>query len=462
MYAKGRAGGTLLLASLLCLAALPCISPFAAAAGPAAAASPTSHSFIVGFDCPDLAARLERVGEAVRTLLPEGTAWPGPEVLFDQVARLRFPVALEAGRVLGLIRATGLAAYAEVDEVRRAYDRPNDPYYGQQWQYGAVSAEGGWDVTHGSGSMTVAVIDTGVDYRHPDLSGKVLAGRNFVDGSYDPYDDNGHGTHVAGLAAAATDNGVGVAGMDWSARILPLKVLDSSGSGYDSDIASAIRYAADSGAEVINLSLGSSTSSLTLQAAVTYAYGKGATIVAAAGNEGASSVSYPAAYKGVIAVGAVDSGGARAEFSNYGSKLDLVAPGVGLLSTYPNGSYQKMSGTSMASPMVAGAACLVLAALPDLAGKPDDVAARLTSTATDMGAPGFDTGYGYGKLNLARPVRTARRRPTPTPTPTRLRPSTSWTGSAAAPPPGTWPRATPVPASRPGYCWRTPTRGRRR
>ncbi len=418
MFGKGSVSGPLTLALLLCLAALALAPPPAVAVEPGAgAAAVTSASFIVGFDCADLAERLERLGQAVEALLPAGTDWPGPEVLFDQVARLRLPVPLETDRVLDLIRATGLAAYAEVDEVRRAYDQPNDPYYGQQWQYGAISAEGGWDVTHGSGSVTIAVIDTGIDYDHPDLSGKVLSGRNYVDGSYDPYDDNGHGTHVAGLAAAMTDNGVGVAGVDWSARILPLKVLDSSGSGYDSDIASAIRYAADSGAEVINMSLGSSSSSYTLLSAVTYAYGKGVTIVAAAGNDGTSSVSYPAAYSGVIAVGAIDSSGSRADFSNYGSKLDLMAPGVSVLSTYANGAYQKMSGTSMASPIVAGAACMVLAAFPDYAGKPDDVAAKLTSTATDMGTPGFDTGYGYGKLNLNAAVGGSVTPPDPDPDP---------------------------------------------
>lgn len=402
MFGKGSKGGPVILALLFCLAALVLVPPPAAAGSTfRQAAGIYSASFIVGFDCADLADRLSAVEQAVRGLLPADSEWPGPEVLFEQVVRLRFPVPLDAGKVLGLIRASGLAVYCEVDEARKAYDAPNDPYYGQQWQFGAISAEGGWDVTHGSGSVTVAVIDTGIDYNHPDLSGKVLTGKNYVDGSSDPYDDNGHGTHVAGLAAAMTDNGVGVAGVDWAARILPLKVLDSSGSGYDSDIASAIRYAADSGAEVINMSLGSSTSTFTLQLAVNYAYGKGVTIVAAAGNDGTSSVSYPAAYSGVIAVGAIDSGGNRAEFSNYGSKLDLMAPGVSLPSTYTNGAYQKMSGTSMSSPIVAGAACMVLAAFPGYASKPDEVASKLTSTATDMGTPGFDTGYGYGKLNLA-------------------------------------------------------------
>jgi len=361
---------------------------------------PSWHSFVFSLARED-PVFLAAAEKAVRSLLPAGSSWGGVERLFGRVFRLRLPSPLSSSAVLSFLRGSPSVDYAEEDRLRHSLEAPDDPYYGQQWHFGSIRAEEGWEVTRGSDSVTIAVIDTGVDHNHPDLAGRVTAGYDYVNGDGDPYDDNGHGTHVAGLAAAATDNGIGVAGVDWNARILPLKVLDSSGNGYDSDIASAIRYAADSGAQVINMSLGSSTSSYTLQSAVNYAYGRGVTIVAAAGNDGSGSVSYPAAYNGVIAVGAIDSGDSKADFSNYGSKLDLVAPGVSVYSTYAGSRYQSMSGTSMASPIVAGSACLVLAAFPSLSGKPDEVASKLTSTASDLGSAGFDEYYGYGKVNLA-------------------------------------------------------------
>ncbi len=386
---------------------------------PAAAAGeggPSWHSFVFSLVHEDHAL-LQRVEGAVRSLLPAGASWGGAERLFDRVFRLRLPTPLPVSAVLALLRGSPAVEYAEADELRSALEIPDDPYYGQQWHFASIRAEEGWEVTRGSSSLTIAVIDTGVDLAHPDLAGRLLQGYDFVAADEYPWDENGHGTHVAGLAAAATDNGVGVAGVDWNARVLPLRVLDASGSGYDSDIASAIRYAADNGADVINLSLGSSTPSYTLQNAVSYAYGKGVVIVAAAGNDGSGSVSYPAAYSGVIAVGALDSGDRKADFSNYGSKLDLMAPGVGVYSTYAGGRYQSMSGTSMASPLVAGAACLVLAAFPSLEGRPDDVAGKLTSSARDLGAAGFDEYYGYGKLDLASALKGGGPEPPPPPPP---------------------------------------------
>ena len=284
MIGKGKLVGPIILA--LFLLQMFTFTPASPGTPEIGAEAVTASSFIVGLATPDIQAGLERLDQAVRSVLPAGIQWPGPQVLFDQVVRLTLPQSLATEKILSLLRAMGQVSYAEVDEVRQASDVPNDPYYGQQWQFGSIQAEGGWSKTHGSTSVTLAVIDTGIDYNHPDLSGKVLPGYNYVSGNNDPYDDNGHGSHVAGLAAAMTNNSVGVAGVDWQARILPLKVLDSSGSGYDSDIASAIRYAADNGADVINMSLGGSTSSTTLQNAVNYAYGKGVVIVAAAGNDG--------------------------------------------------------------------------------------------------------------------------------------------------------------------------------
>jgi hypothetical protein len=252
-----------------------------------------------------------------------------------------------------------------------------------------------------------------VDYNHQDLKDKCVAGYNYVDRTSDPMDDHGHGTHVAGIAAALGNNSTGVAGVDWKARIMPIKVLDAQGSGYDSDVAAGIRYAADHGAEVINMSLGSPDYSYTLTDAVNYAFNKGVTIVAASGNE-SSSVGYPAACDHVIAVGALESSDALAYFSNRGPAQDLTAPGVSILSTIPGG-YGKMSGTSMASPVVAGCASLVLAAHPGYS--PSQVEQALKEGASDLGSAGFDNDYGYGKVNAYAAVSGTQPEPEPEPDP---------------------------------------------
>jgi subtilisin family serine protease len=332
-----------------------------------------------------------------------------PQLLLPNVATIELPSGLDLTRLEEILRSLPYVSFLEEDMTVQAYYQPNDPRYPEQWNLPAISAPSAWDVTIGSSQVTLAVIDTGVDYTHPDLAAKCVAGYNFVAHNSNPMDDNGHGTHVAGIAAAIGNNATGVAGVDWAARIMPIKVLNSQGSGYDSDVASGIRYAADHGAKVINMSLGSSTYSYTLQEAVNYAYNKGVTIIAAAGNDG-GSVGYPAACDHVIAVGALDSSDRLASFSSRGEDLDLTAPGVNILSTVPGG-YKKMSGTSMASPCVAGCASLVLARYSDYG--PTEVETALESGATDLGSPGFDTTFGYGKVNPSTAVNNSQPAPNP-------------------------------------------------
>lgn len=270
-------------------------------------------------------------------------------------------------------------AYVEPDHIVRTSFTPSDPYYRYQWaientgQYiggsaGTVDADidanEAWDSAAGS-AVRVAVLDTGVDQNHPDISSKIVAQRNFSD-SATIDDNNGHGTHVAGTIAAITNNGVGVAGGCPSCSILNAKVLADDGSGYHSSLADGLIWATDNGAKVINLSLGG-PASLTLQEAVSYATSKGAVVVAAAGNAGSTSKSYPAAYENVIAVAATDNKDIKASFSNYGADwVDIAAPGKYILATLPNHTnasgktnYGYMSGTSMATPIVASAAGLV-------------------------------------------------------------------------------------------------------
>jgi thermitase len=273
--------------------------------------------------------------------------------------------------------------YAEPDYIATIDYTPNDPYFAsQQWGPKNVSAPSAWDYTRGSSSVMIAIVDTGVDLDHPDLSAKVRTDIDwdYVNNDSTAMDDQGHGTHCAGVAAASTGNGVGIAGMCPNCQILPVKVLDSAGSGSYSNIASGIRYAADKGAKVISLSLGGSSGNTTLSDAVTYANGKGALLACAAGNSNTSAASYPAYYSACVAVAAIDSSDYRASFSNYGSWVDTSAPGVNIYSTVWNNSYTNMSGTSMATPHVAGLAGLLFSQ----GRTQSDVRTRLTSsTYTD-------------------------------------------------------------------------------
>jgi thermitase len=377
------------------------------------AAQGSEARILIGFNGPVTDSELAGLRETVESFLGSITQWEGPELLLPNVVRIRIPDLPDLPRLKNLLGSLSFASFVENDYTVKTSYTPNDPRYGEQWHLPSVSAPQAWDVTTGSSSVTIAVIDTGVDYTHPDLQTKCVAGYNFVSRTSDPMDDHGHGTHVAGIAAAVGNNSTGVAGVDWTARIMPLKVLNSQGSGYDSDVASAIRYAADNGAQVINMSLGGSDYSYTLAEAINYAHNKGVTIVAASGNE-STSVSYPAACEHVIAVGALESNDSLAYFSNRGSAQDLTAPGVSILSTIP-GSYGKMSGTSMASPVVAGCASLVVATHSGYS--PDQVETALKNGATDLGSPGFDNNYGYGKVNAYAAVTGEAPAPQPTPDP---------------------------------------------
>ncbi|MDT7883385.1 MAG: S8 family peptidase [Thermoflexus sp.] len=298
---------------------------------------------------------------------------------------------------------------AEVDRPVRIAFTPNDPYYGSQWNLPKIRAPQAWDVVTGTTGVWIAIVDTGVDYTHPDLaSSRLWLGWDFANSDNNPMDDHGHGTHVAGIAGANTNNGQGVAGVCWGCGLLAVKVLGADGSGLTSWVADGIQYAAYWGAAfgkrtVINLSLGSPYPSSVLADAVAYAQGKGALIVAAAGNDGVNELFYPAAYPGVIGVAATDSADQQAFFSNSGAHVDLAAPGVQILSTMLDSQYASMDGTSMATPHVAGVAGLVWSARPALTAS--QVCGALLRTAVDLGTSGRDDIYGYGRLNAEAAVR---------------------------------------------------------
>ncbi len=252
-------------------------------------------------------------------------------------------------------------------------------------------------MTQGSPAVSIAVLDTGVQLNHPDLDGKLLPGYDYVDGDVVPEDGNSHGTHVAGTAAAETDNGVGGAGTCPACRILPVRVLDASGGGTLAGIAQGIMYAADQGARVINLSLGGD-GSRTVERAVNYAWNKGAFLACAAGNENTSEtlLAYPAAYTNCFAVAATTSSDTRANFSNYGTWVEAAAPGMNIISTWTGGSYGASSGTSMAAPHVAGLAGLL--ASQGLTNT--QIRDRICATADPIAGTG--TEWSCGRINAYR------------------------------------------------------------
>lgn len=299
------------------------------------------------------------------------------------------------------LRASRLFRSVERNYLVEGNETPNDPLYPAQWALATVQAPSAWDITRGFG-VTMAVVDSGVDATHPDLAGQLVGGFNAITGTTDTTDDYGHGTHMAGIAGARGYDGVGMVGLAPEARLMPVKSLNASGQGSYADVAEGIVYAVDHGARVVSLSLGGEVSSSTLSAAVTYAVSHGVVIVAAGGNSGVGMPSYPAGYADAIAVGASDGADARATFSNYGPWLDLMAPGVDILTTHRGGGYVQSSGTSPATPMVAAAAALVLAANPSL--QPEQVASILATTSDDIGTPGFDSYGGWGRLDVGRAV----------------------------------------------------------
>lgn len=289
--------------------------------------------------------------------------------------------------------------YVEPNYYFHATWTPNDPAFSTlQWGPQKIQAPQAWDVTRSSSSVRIAIVDTGVQANHPDLNGKVINGWDFVYDDSVPNDANGHGTHCAGIAAATTNNGIGIAGMAPNASILAVRVLDASGSGTLDDVANGIIYAADNGAKVISLSLGGSSGTATLKNAVDYAWSKGAVVVAAAGNSNTSAPSYPAYYSNAIAVASTTSSDTKSSFSNYGSWVDVAAPGSSIYSTYINSSYATLSGTSMATPHVAGVAGLLAAQ-----GRSNSqIRAAIQNTADPISGTG--TYWTYGRVNAYKAV----------------------------------------------------------
>lgn len=289
--------------------------------------------------------------------------------------------------------------FAELDGVLNPSFYPNDPQYPYGWHLPKIGTPMAWDSTQGNG-VTIAILDSGVDRAHPDLEAQLVPGWNFYDNNDNVTDVYGHGTPVAGIAAAAGNNSIGVTSVSFRSRIMPMRVTDSSGMGYYSLMASALIAAADNGARVANISfLGVSLSS-TVDSAAQYMRGKGGVVVTSGGNTGDLRTDPPRSTLTVVA--ATDSSDARSSSSSWGDYIDIAAPGIALSTTLNGGGYGGASGTSASSPVVAGVYALMMSANPAL--QPATLDSILFSTAQDLGTTGYDQYFGAGRVNAAAAV----------------------------------------------------------
>ena len=300
--------------------------------------------------------------------------------------------------------------YAEPNFISVANSTPNDPSVGKQWGLSKIQAPLAWNVTQGSGDVSIAILDSGIDPNHEDLGAKIVASANFSTSDTD--DDNyGHGTHLAGIAAAITDNGLGIAGLGSRCTLMNGKVDEDNGAARSSAVAQGIAWATDSGARVICMSFGAPTPSQTVEAAINYAWNRGVVLVASAGNTGSQAPNYPAFYEHCISVAATDQNDQKDARSNFGSWVDVAAPGTGILSTLPTHPFQlqsfgyplnygTLSGTSQATAFVAGLAGLVWST--PFGTSNAAVRARIESTCDRI--PGTGTLWRSGRINAARAV----------------------------------------------------------
>lgn len=310
-------------------------------------------------------------------------------------------------QVVAELKKDSTVAYAELDRRVKADEvTVNDTYRGKQYALDKVLAPKAWDITMGE-EVKIAIVDSGVDLTHPDLAEKLVQGVNTVDKRFPPKDEMGHGTHVAGIAAAIANNNEGIAGLAPKATIIPVKVLGEN-AGSDATIAEGIMWAADQGADVINMSLGIYEESQVLNDAVKYAIDKNVVVVATMGNDNVERKRYPAACAGVIAVGSTDNQDKKSRFSNYGDWISIAAPGSDIFSTFPtypvsiNGpeGYASLSGTSMAAPLVTGLAALIRSKHKGMS--PAEVKELIQKTADDLGDTGFDKMFGHGRVNALK------------------------------------------------------------
>ncbi|MDD5258569.1 MAG: S8 family serine peptidase [bacterium] len=392
---------------------------------------------------PVFSAAPQSSGSSQKQLSPQNSP-------LDEGLSRWFTVSVKDGQdlqdTLDACTGSSLVEYAEPIYIYSIAAVPNDPYYsssgtwGQQyddqWGLKNIQSERAWNISRGNSDAIVAVIDTGVDSTHPDLSANIWSnpgeipgngidddnngyiddtmGWDFIDNNNDPMDTHGHGTHLSGIIAAVGNNGQGITGVCWQAKIMVIKGLTDSGTGASDQLAQAIKYAVDNGAKVINLSWGGYGTSLLIQDALMYAYDHNCVIVAAAGNNNTNAEKFfPGNYSQAITVAACNANDVRASFSNYGPNVDVTAPGVDILSLKAKGTdmcrtevnivggeYYRASGTSMATPFVSGLAALIIASDRSLTNL--EIEAKIIASCEDLGSSGKDDYYGYGRINAAQ------------------------------------------------------------
>lgn len=322
---------------------------------------------------------------------------------FQGVFVLRHP-SLSTEEMIKRLKADPAVAHVEPNAIFTkqgggAEKLPNDEFFRDfQWNLTQIGAEKGWNISAGRDDLIIAILDTGVDEDHPDLADKLVEGYNAIDGSDNVEDEHGHGTHVAGIASAVTNNLSGIAGVSWQNKLMPVKVLNQDGEGGLYELINGIYWATDHGADVINLSLGDEEPSELLHEAIRYAYEHDVVLVAASGNDHVDIPIYPAAYPEVLAVSAVNQKKEITSFSNYGPYIDVAAPGEHIPGTFTDNQYVFMSGTSMAAPHVTGLVALIRSRWPQLTN--EEVMNLIRQTAEDLGERGYDPYYGYGLINV--------------------------------------------------------------
>ena len=386
----------------------------------------------------------ELVGTAVAVRLAGSSGLDGTsgDSVADQLSGLGYAVVTSGERV-GLLRAASLVpgggAVTPIYRYRPAIV-PTDTYFDEQYHHVVIGSPSAWDVTRGSYTMPIAILDTGVNAEHPDLKSKMLPGWNFHNNNANTADVHGHGTAVAGTAAAIGDNAVGVAGVAWQNPILPVSIAGADGFARSDEMAAAVHWAADHGARVINISYGPLQGDALVSAAARYARLHGALTFVAGSNEGVRS--NEPQDPSILFVAATDRNDARASFSTFGPSIRLAAPGVNIGTTSLGSPYAFYSGTSFSAPLAAGAAALVWSVNPALTA--DQVESILLATARDLGTPGRDEQFGAGRLDVAAAVRAAAAtravipviapHPTPPPTPVTVAPRPPGPAPVAAPP----------------------------
>lgn len=343
-----------------------------------------------------------------------------PEAQFDKIIRgnggrkaraikgigvhiIELPAGVDETRIIKALSKNPHIKFAELDRALEPSFTPADPQYSSQWHLPIMGAPGAWNSATGNG-VTIAVLDSGVDPTHPDLQAALVPGYNFYDNNTNTADVYGHGTKVAGSAAAVGNNGIGVASVAFGGKIMPMRITDPQGYGYDSLIASGIAWAADHGARVANVSFQGVAGSSTILNAAKYMRNKGGVVVVAAGNS--SGLEYIAPSDLVTTASATDPSDNVASWSSYGDYVDVAAPGAGICTTTNGGGYGCVSGTSFASPVTAGVYQLMMSVNPSL--QPAQLDGILFSTAKDLGTGGWDQRYGWGRIDAYAAVQKAQ------------------------------------------------------